>query len=66
MGLSDPADCGGVNVKADAVEGGTAGLVGIDSGCAVGGAESGKAELGVSGYVMEKGPGVWVRCEGWV
>ena len=24
----------------------------------------GNAELGVSGYVIEKGPGVWVRCEG--
>jgi hypothetical protein len=35
------------------------------SGCAVVGVESGNAELGVSGYVIEKGPGVWVRCEGW-
>lgn len=58
MGLSDPADCGGVNVKADAVDGGIAELINFVSGWAVVGVESGNAELGVSGYVMEKGPGV--------
>lgn len=58
IGLSDPADCGGVNVETDAVAGGMADVTVFDSGCAVVGVESGNAELGVSGYVMEKGPGV--------
>lgn len=29
------------------------------------GVKLGYAELGVSGYVIENGPGVWVRCDGW-
>ena len=58
IGLSDPADCGGVNVTTLAVEGGIAELIGFVSGWAVIGVESRNAELGVSGYVIEKGPGV--------
>lgn len=33
------------------------------SGWAVAGV---KDKLGVSGYSMENGPGVWVRCDGWI
>ena len=43
--------------------------VGLVSGCAVTGVRQlrlGYAELGVSGYVIENGPGVWVRCDGWM
>lgn len=34
-------------------------------GCDVVGVRFGKAELGVSGYDIENGPGVCVLCEGW-
>ncbi len=59
---SEPADWGGVNVNEVAV-----GLGSVwRGGCVlVVGVKLGYAELGVSGYVIEKGPGVWVRCEGW-
>ena len=49
IGLSDPADCGGVNVKADSLDDPMADVMGFDAGWAVVGVESGKAELGVSG-----------------
>lgn len=55
-GRSDPADCGGVNVKEFAVDL----LAWTLSGCAKVGARLGNAELGVSGYVTENGPGVCV------
>ncbi len=53
---SEPADCGGVNVNEFAV-----GLAdAIFSGCVLLGVRLGNAELGVSGYAMENGPGVCV------
>lgn len=59
---SEPADWGGVNVNEVAL--------GRDSPCSCGrelvGVKLGKAELGVSGYMIEKGPGVCVRCDGLV
>ena len=58
VGLSDPADCGGVKVKEAALEVAMADVTEFDAGWAVVGVKSGKAELGVSGYVIEKGPGV--------
>lgn len=54
-GWSEPADCGGVNVNAVAV-----GLVSA-SGREMVGVRLGNADLGVSGYVIENGPGVCVR-----
>jgi hypothetical protein len=55
LGSSEPADCGGVNVNAVAV-----GLVSV-AGCDIVGVRLGNADLGVSGYVIENGPGVCVR-----
>ena len=57
---SGPADCGGVNVNEAAVS------LASSSRSAVMGVrfELGNAELGVSGYAIENGPGVWVRCDG--
>lgn len=52
-----PADCGGVNVNAEA-------LACFDSAGPLTGVVPGSAELGVSGYVIVKGPGVCVRRAG--
>lgn len=41
-----------------------AGLAEVVFGCEVVGVRFGKAELGVSGYAIENGPGVCVLCEG--
>lgn len=50
IGLSDPADCGGVNVNAATVAGAElADVARLASGWAVVGVVSGNAELGVSG-----------------
>jgi hypothetical protein len=55
LGSSEPADCGGVNVNA------VAEVLGSLSGRDIVGVRSVNADLGVSGYVIENGPGVCVR-----
>ncbi len=55
LGSSEPADCGGVNVNAVAIG------LGSGSGRDTAGVKFGNADLGVSGYVIENGPGVCVR-----
>jgi hypothetical protein len=53
---SDPADCGGVKVKEVADAMGLSPPSGCDSSV-----EIGIADVGVSGYAIENGPGVCVR-----
>ena len=56
---SEPADWGGVNANAVALA--IAESLASAAGRAVGGASLGNADIGVSGYVIENGPGVCVR-----
>ncbi len=73
VGWSEPADCGGVNANAvvnalaladpvaDPVADAVAESLTSAAGRAVAGVSFGNADKGVSGYVIEKGPGVCVR-----